>query len=212
MALVSSINVLYDSIPKYFIEYNLSIDALGIFAATSYISLIGGLLVSAITLTFVTNLSKVISRGDHKKFVKILALQELFVIAGCTLLFTILYFKGDKILQLVYTDEFVQYVDLVLLLIIAMSLNFTARVLGTACTSAHRNREQLIIALSCVTLLSICCYILIPQYALTGAAIAIMIAYSMKNILLICVLVRLVICGMKTNTTDFKSSKALDLS
>lgn len=205
LAFVSAVNVLYDTIPKYFIEYKVSINALGIFSATSYISLIGGLFVTAITLTFVTNLSEVFYKGNHRKFFRMVALQEFFVIVGCASLYLVLYLEGDKLLRLVYTDEFIQYLDLVLLLIIGMSLNFTSRVLGTACTSAHRNREQLIIALSCIALLSICCYILVPQYALTGAAIAIMIAYSMKNILLICVLVRLVIYGMKINTTDFKN-------
>lgn len=188
LAFVSSINVLYNSIPKYFIEYYISVEALGIFSATSYFSLIGGLFVTGITLTFSNYLAQIDKNGETKKFIKVILIQELLVILACIALFCVFYFAGDIILPILYSKEFVKYIDVILFLIVAMSFNFTSRVLGTACTSARKNKEQLATACICILVLTISSWVLIPKYKLIGASISMLLAYVVKNILLIRVL------------------------
>jgi O-antigen/teichoic acid export membrane protein len=190
LAFVASINVLYDSLPKYFVEHYMTLEDLGVFSAISYVSLIGGLFVTGITVTFSTKLAQINKSGEIGKFIKIILVQEALVVFACVALLTAFYISGEKILQILYSKEFIHYIDVVMWLIAAMSFNFTSRVLGTACTSAQKNKEQLLTASICIITLAISCYFLIPTYNLIGAAISLMLAYVIKNILLIVVLLR----------------------
>lgn len=92
-------------------------------------------------------------------------------------------------MPVIFSSNFNKYLDVILLLILAMSLSFTARVLGTACTSLHKNKEQLFIACLCIGILSVTSYFSIPTYQLKGAAYSMILAYGSKNFLLIIVLV-----------------------
>lgn len=190
LACVSSINILYNSIPKYFIEFHLGMDVLGVFSASSYISLIGGLFVSGITLTFATQLAKIYRKRNIKKFIHIVIIQELFIILLCILVYLGFYLFGDIILPIIFTRYFLQYLDVILLLIIATGFSFTASVLGTACTSMRQNGEQLAIAITCILALSASCYFLVPLYELKGAAYSMLITYVTKNFALLLVLMK----------------------
>jgi O-antigen/teichoic acid export membrane protein len=188
LAFVSTINVLYDSIPRYFIEYYIGLEALGIFSATLYFSLIGGLFVTGVTLTFANKLAMLYKDGNNKKFIKIVFIQEVLVIAFCLMLLILFYVKGEMILELIFNAEFIEYLDVVLILLVAMSLNFMARVLGTAATAMGKNKNQLWIALLCILVLSASCWILIPQHQLIGAGVAVGITYFFKYLLLLIVI------------------------
>lgn len=184
LAFVSSVNTLYSAIPKYFVEYFMDMESLGIFSTTSYVSLIGGIFVSGVTLTFTTDLANLFNNYKIKKFRNIVILQQLLVSVVCLLIFGFFYFLGDTIIPLIYTAEFVNYLDVVLLLIISTSFKFTATVLGTACTSIRLNKEQFYVALICILIVTISGYTLIPTYGLRGAAYSLILAYIFKNIFL----------------------------
>lgn len=181
LAFVASVNTLYNSIPKFFVEYFMDMESVGIFSATSYVSLIGGLFVSGITLTFAAKLAVIYSRGDAKKFLHIIMIQQILVLSVCLVIYLIFLLFGDKILPILYTEEFIQYQDVILLLVIATSLSFTANVFGTACTSVRLNKEQLYISIICIVIILLSGYLLVPSLGLYGAAYSMILAYVVKN-------------------------------
>lgn len=193
LGIVSTINSLYDSVPKLFIERYIGIEMLGIYSATSYITLVGGLFISGITLTFSPQLSKMLKDGKKRGFINRVFTMYIIVIV-LSIIFVILFKTfGKEIVSLLYTEEFVNHIDLLILLAISTTFTLTARIFGVACTSAHMNKEQLKIAIYCLITLVILNKLLIPYKGIYGVCISILLANFLKNILLGVLLIKAVI-------------------
>src|SRR5699024_11209733 len=80
LAFVASINTLYENIPRYFIEYQIGIDALGIFSGLFYITLIGNIFITVLGLIFSTKISEYYSKNYFSKIKKIILF--LIVLVG----------------------------------------------------------------------------------------------------------------------------------
>lgn len=188
LAVVQTINTLYDSIPKLFLESNFGNIELGVFSAISYVSLAGGLVVTAISTGYATDLAILIKKEKYRLVFFVLFKEIVAVAFVCAVFFLLFAVWGEPIITLLYTAEFVDYMDIILILIVAMSLNFISRLFGTACTAAHYNNSQMITAIVCVCVLAILSLILIPQYGIYAAAIVECCAYGLKIIILIAIL------------------------
>lgn len=195
LAIVQTINTLYDSVPKLVLESNFGNSELGIFSAIAYVSLAGGLVVTAISTGYATELALLIKKERYRVYFFVVLKEVAAVSVVCAVFYSVFVIWGAPIISLLYTAEFVNYMDVILLLIIAMSLNFISRIFGTACTAAHYNNNQLATALICVSVLSILSVLLIPRYGIQAAAIIECCAYGLKIVILIGVLIwNLVIC------------------
>lgn len=184
LAIVQTVNTLYDSIPKLVLEANYGNSELGVFSAISYVSLTGGLVVTAITTGYATELAILLKREHYRSFFAVVIKEILVVCLVCVLFLLIFAIWGEPILTLLYSELFAKYIEVVLVLIIAMSLNFISRVLGTACTAAQFNNNQLVTASICVGSLAILSYLFIPKYGIMAAAIVECGAYLLKIIIL----------------------------
>lgn len=65
LAIVQTINTLYDSIPKLILEKYYGNTELGVFSAIAYISLAGGLVVTAITTGYATELALLLKKNKY---------------------------------------------------------------------------------------------------------------------------------------------------
>ncbi|NUH86401.1 hypothetical protein HUN92_22455 [Bacillus firmus] len=97
LAFVALVNTLYNNIPKYFVEYHIGIEALGVFSAITYVSLVGNLFIAAITLTFSTKISLINKKGQYNKIVKIIIIQEVLVIISCIFLYIVYFILLGKL-------------------------------------------------------------------------------------------------------------------
>jgi O-antigen/teichoic acid export membrane protein len=185
LACVTFINTLYDSVPKYFIEYYHGFSDLGIFAATSYVSTIAGLIVTSITTVYTPKLAMYIQNGMKKEYKKILKSQVLIIAVICGIFFIIFSLVGKQIITILYTEEYASHMGLIFILLLASFLNCISRIFGSAATAARYNKEQLLIALFCVLICCISSVFLCKKYDMIGAAFSIVLVYLTKIILLL---------------------------
>lgn len=190
LAIVQTINTLYDSIPKLFIEGSFGKGELGIFSATSYMSLAGGIVVTAITTAYATELAQMIKRSEKKKYVKTIGIEAGVIAAFCLILILALNLWGRPLVSFLYTAEYAEHTDVLIMLVVAMSFNFISRVMGTACTAARLNKQQLYVAITCVLFLFVTSMFFIPRYGMPVAAVLMSLTYILKSILLLGVFIR----------------------
>lgn len=184
LAIVQTINTLYDSIPKLVLEANYGNSELGVFSAITYVSLTGGLVVTAITTGYATELAVLLKKERYRNFFIVVIKEILAVCIVCISFIALFAIWGEPILTLLYSRVFIKYKRVVLVLIIAMSLNFISRVLGTACTAAQYNNNQLVTAAVCVGFLAVLSFAFIPKYGIMAAAIVECGAYLLKILIL----------------------------
>jgi len=171
--LLISLNV---NIPRYFIEHYLGERQLGIFAAISYLMVVGTTIVNALGQSASPRLAKYYAAGNYKLFVNLLAklviIGVLLGLAG----FLVVFVAGREVLDLLYRPEYAKHVDIFLWLMVAAGINYIASFLGYGITAARYFKVQMPLFAFVVVALVAACFWLIPVYGLLGATIALVVA------------------------------------
>jgi len=164
------------NIPRYFIEHCLGERQLGIFAAISYLMVVGTTIVNALGQSASPRLAKYYAAGNYKLFVNLLAklviIGVLLGLAG----FLVVFVAGREVLELLYRPEYAKHVDIFLWLMVAAGINYIASFLGYGMTAARYFKVQMPLFVVVVLALTIACFWLIPTHELVGAAMALAIA------------------------------------
>ncbi|TYO93243.1 lipopolysaccharide biosynthesis protein [Desulfallas thermosapovorans] len=171
MALIS----LNSNIPRYFIEHELSIEALGYFSAMAYLIVAGNTVVSALGQSASPRLAKYFAFANMKAYRRLL-LKLALLGAGLGIMgLGVSVTFGREILALLYTPEYAEYAGIFNLIIVSAGIGYVASFLGYGLTAARFFKIQP--AIFCiVTLVSLSsCAILIPIAGLKGAAYALII-------------------------------------
>jgi O-antigen/teichoic acid export membrane protein len=171
--LLGSLNT---NIPRYFIEHFRSQHELGIFAAIAYLTSIGSVIQGALAQAASPQLAKFYANGNRKALMRLL-LKLIGLSSGVGLIAIILSAKvGKEILELIYKAEYAKYTDLLVLLMIAASLNYISSFLGTAITSVRYFRSQVPLTSTTLLIIGIGCFYLIPVWGLAGVPATMIIA------------------------------------
>ncbi|HLK69627.1 MAG TPA: lipopolysaccharide biosynthesis protein [Bryobacteraceae bacterium] len=168
------------NIPRYFIQHVLSASDVGLFSAVFYVAMAGGYAVSALAEGASPRLATTHAFGVRNEFNRVLRnLVSLGVAAGIGALL-VFFAAGKEILAIVYRPEYVAGWRLLLCLGAAAVLANTASIFSYALIAVRRYRDQLgsLIAMTIVT--TVACQFLVPAYALTGAAAAMMLGYGVQ--------------------------------
>jgi len=164
------------NIPRYFIERYLGERELGIFAAMSYLMVVGQIVVSALAESATPRLAKYYAAGNGNAFLRLLlkltAIAALPGGAGVALALV----AGKQLLTFLYQPEYAQYVEVFVLLMVAAGINYTFAFLGYGRTAARYFLIQAPLSCLVTSASAITCFWLIPQAGLKGAAIALIIA------------------------------------
>jgi len=164
------------NIPRYFIEHYLGERQLGIFAAISYLMVVGTTIVNALGQSASPRLAKYYAAGNYKLFVNLLAklviIGVLLGLAG----FLVVFVAGREVLDLLYRPEYAKHVDIFLWLMVAAGINYIASFLGYGITAARYFKVQMPLFAFVVVALVAACFWLIPVYGLLGATIALVVA------------------------------------
>jgi len=175
LGIVAGLISLQTNIPRYFIEKQLGMAELGIFAALAYFVKASTIIVSAMGGAVVPRLAKYYAATHIDKYKNLLwrmACIGLFVGLGGVLLVLI---AGRPILTILYQPEFADRVSVLLWLMIAGCFSYIASSLGYGMTAARYFDAQLplfVIVTAATYAASLC---LIPGLELHGAACALMI-------------------------------------
>jgi O-antigen/teichoic acid export membrane protein len=163
------------NIPRYFIERYLGERELGIFAAMSYLMVVGQMVVSALAESASPRLAKYYAAGNSTAFgTLMLKLVGVGLMLGAGGVFVAVV-AGRPILTLLYKPEYADRADLFLWLMVAAGILYVAAFLGYGITAARYFRVQMPLFVLVTGSSAFACFWLIPTQGVLGAAIALIV-------------------------------------
>lgn len=175
VGVVTALGSLETNIPRYMIEHQLGIRELGIFAAMSYVLVAGHTVTSALAQSALPRLARFYAMGQLIDFRRLLlkligtgGLIGSMGVAGSLL-------AGEQILATLYTAEYAAYPGVFAWLMCAFALRFICAFLRTALRAMRRFQVQLPLHVVGLGLLAYLTVLLVVDFGLHGAALAIFI-------------------------------------
>lgn len=163
------------NIPRYFIERYLGERELGIFAAISYLMVVGSMVVSALAESASPRLAKYYAEGNSTAFgtlmLKLVGVGLMLGVGGVV----VSVVAGKPILTLLYKPEYADRADLFAWLMVAAGIGYVSSFLGYGMTAARYFQVQMPLFVLVTGISAIACFWLIPTQGVQGAAIALII-------------------------------------
>ncbi|UOQ95064.1 oligosaccharide flippase family protein [Halobacillus shinanisalinarum] len=176
LGFVSMLGSLNTNLPRYIIENQLSLEALGIFGAISYVLVGASKFTTSINQTVSPRLARYYSNGNKHQFLslfkKTLSINLVFGLLG----FVVVYFWGEEILTIVYSSEYADHYVLFRWIMIVSVLSFITSAFGVAVTSMRIFAMQLPIHLIKLLSITITSIFFIGKYGLKGAPLALAVS------------------------------------
>lgn len=191
---------LTSNFPKYLLEYFTSTEMVGFYSAITYIVIMGNLVMNSISQNFLPKLTKLFNDNEFNTFKKyvFLYLTCFSILLGVIIiLFSI--FLGDTFLEIVYGPNFTKYSNILIIMSIAVTLNFISWNFDTAIMSMRYISIQPKISIIVLIVSVLSGYILIPLYGVDGTAYAMIITFMSQ------LLIRLYFVIKELNTQEVRS-------
>ncbi len=182
VVLAAALVSLTTNIPRYFIQQQLGLALLGVFAAMAYPMAAGTTLINAIGQSAMPRLARYYAQGDDRTLT--LLLVRLVGIAAALGLFgvTLVAIAGRPLLALLYRPEYAEYDNVFLWLAIGTAIFLVSGLLGYGMNAVRYFRAQLFVAVAVMLVCAASCAVLVPRSGLLGAAIAVAIASAFQAI------------------------------
>ena len=170
LGLVVMLGSLDTNVPRYFVEHYLGTHELGIFAASAYFLVAGGIVVSGLAQSATPRLARHYAAGDIAAFRSLLGKMMVSgAVLGVLGVLTAVV-AGRHILAAVYGGEYAARSDIFVWLMVDAAVGYAYVFLGTALSAMRRFRIQLPIHLLTVAVLLTTSPLLIDRYGAKGAA------------------------------------------
>lgn len=163
LGIVVLLIALADNIPKYFIEYHIGTKELGFYTSIVYITIIGSTVINAFGQASMTRLSLAIQRNDLKSFIKLQSLLFLFTLLLGITLYTTAVFFGERLLVLLYNEEFFSYYNVFKIIMFGSIFIFLSSILGYGITAARYFKIQPVTLSIVLIANSIFCYFYVSE-------------------------------------------------
>lgn len=158
------------TVPRLLLESARGEDELGIFAALSYIVVVGNTVVLALSQASIARLARARAEGDMSAFAatvrKLVACGIGLGAAGVAFAWSL----GDPLLRLIYSAEYAKHQGIFVLVMIGGGVMYVGGLLGAPATAMRAFRVQLWIQLVNALLLFGAGRLLIPNHGMLGAA------------------------------------------
>ena len=200
------IGSLNTNFPRYIIEKELGLYELGIFSALTYLLVIGNTFLSAISQVVTPKLAYLSSQKSYRSFIKLLALIVLIGTIISLIMITIFYFFGEGILTILYTSEYAEYKDILMIIVCGMTFLYSSVFLGTAITALRLFKVQPIVNGIGLLVTILSSIVLINIYSLKGIAIALVLNYLIVSL---CYLICIISIFKKRGIQNVKSNSIL---
>lgn len=182
LGVVVTLESLITSIPRYFIEQQMGVYLLGIFAAMAYLKRAGSTLIIALGLSACPRLAQQYAAGAIRPFRRLLArLVGIGALLGGGGVL-VAWLLGQPLLTLLYQPEYAQHQDVFVWLMAAAGVDYVATFLDYGMTAARRFRPQMALYFVLVGTAVLTCVWLVPIAGLRGAAIAVFITTLVRAI------------------------------
>ncbi len=163
------------NVPRYLIEKYAGESSLGIFAVIASLMMIGDTVLNPLGTSTIPRMSQYYAEGNFKQFWQVLSkLMAIAFILGAVIM-TACFLFGQPFLEIIYRKEYGQYTQLLILLMLAGSIDDISSFIGQAITATRSFRIKMAVSATVVTISSLIALWLIPSQGLKGAAIALLI-------------------------------------
>jgi O-antigen/teichoic acid export membrane protein len=158
------------NIPRYFIEYFLSKQDLGIFSALASLIGAGNLVMAALASCIIVEMAKAWARHDGRAyrslFLRFLGVSALIGTAGVVLALV----GGARLLSVLFRPEYAGNAGVLARIMAAGALGYVVCAQGYTLTAARKLLHQIPALVGSAAVTGLSCWILIPKRGLTGAA------------------------------------------
>ncbi|ARU61199.1 hypothetical protein CBW65_09240 [Tumebacillus avium] len=177
MGIASLLTNLNFNVPRYFIEQQLSVAELGIYAALAYLWLANQTIINALGQTASSRLAAYYqsNRSHYKKLLlKLAALGAGLGAFGvlCVWLF------GEWFLRFSYGPEYAAHNDVLLVLMIGSGLSNLSSIFWYGATAARLFKAQVPLFALMTVVVTVVSWMLIPVQGIMGAAVAMTASYA----------------------------------
>ncbi len=163
------------NVPRYLIEKYTGETSLGIFAVIASLMMIGDTVLNPLGTSTIPRMSQYYAEGNFKQFWQILGkLMAIAFLLGAVIM-TACFLFGQPFLEIIYRKEYGQYTQLLILLMLAGSIDDISSFIGQAITATRSFRIKMAVSATVVTISSLIALWLIPSQGIKGAAIALLI-------------------------------------
>jgi O-antigen/teichoic acid export membrane protein len=162
---------LYSNLPRFVLNKYVGVRGVGIFSAIGYLPMIGSLLVTALGTAAAPRLSQYARANRSGYFILLGKLLLFAAILGLSGLVGSMLL-GQRILRLLYGAEYARQTAVLSWTMLAASLNYLTSCLGFGVTALGRFKAQPWIMAVAIVVFFAFASVLVPEYGLTGAAIA----------------------------------------
>ncbi|MGH1288379.1 oligosaccharide flippase family protein [Bacillus toyonensis] len=196
LGIVSSLDTFNANLPRYFIQYFLNEEALGYFSSIAFIMSTGATVINALAHSSIPRLSNYY-RENYELFKKLLFQLICLgvLIGGGGILIS--YIFGEYILNLIYTSAYSHYNNVFIIIMVAGLIWYVTGFISSALTATREFKAQVPIHVITTVVTAVSSVLLIPKYALIGAAIIVCISNTCRFILTLVTLNKIVSKNLK---------------
>lgn len=176
LAVVTLMISLETNIPRYFVDYQLGLAALGLFGAVAALITAGGTFTRAMNQVASPRLAAMYHSGDSAGFRRMLGrILAAYLVLGLLGL-AMVPLMGRWLLNTLFGADFGPYADLLLVVMLAAAVAYLSGALTTAMISIRAIHSQLPLRLMTAATSLIACVLLMPRWGLLGAGMALVLA------------------------------------
>jgi O-antigen/teichoic acid export membrane protein len=168
LVMLVSLNI---NIPRVFIESFSGPEALGYFVSIFYLVFIAGKFINSLGIAMLPRLARLYENDQLQQYNKILFLLTIISFIIGVVAVSVSVFFGEFLLNLIYGRAFIQYKQLLILIMVFGLLDFLSYSLITGLNALKAYKIQPYLGVIWLIFTLISGYLLIPEYGLYGAAI-----------------------------------------
>ncbi|NEM97603.1 lipopolysaccharide biosynthesis protein [Pontibacter burrus] len=184
IASVSLLGTLNINIPRYILEAKLGLYELGIYSGIIYFTVAGNTIISALGQASIGKFSNLLKKNESLKY-KYLLYKLTFVVFTIGLVgIAISYIAGEDILRIAYSEDFAQYKDLFILVMVNGLIMYIASFLGfLQITAKDLHVMYLKVYVCTIAINTFLSYYFISQYSIAGAIYSSIISFLFLSFL-----------------------------
>lgn len=177
----------FNNVPLYYISAYLGEEQLGYFAAILALAMAGKSVVAAVALSSLPRLSRYFV-SNRRAYIRLL-IKLVLVGAGIGVIGVIVAaLAGPPLLTIMFTPEYAQHSTLFMWAMIYGMIGYVVTLLGKGMIAMRRFRIQPLANLVSLVVVGLLGWVLIPQYGLIGAVLALIAGHSAYGVIALAVI------------------------
>jgi O-antigen/teichoic acid export membrane protein len=180
LGLVMTMITVSHNIPVYFLQIYLGSEQVGFYSGVFYFSIVGRMVVDAISQSISPLFAVHVLRGERAAFGGLLMRSLAIGLSLGLVGIAVAWVAGAELLALAYGEAFRGYAELLVIMMAATAITFVTSILGVSITAARRLRGLAISNAIAMLVTLVASAALIPRIGLIGAPIAVALASAGK--------------------------------